>query len=249
MTRKLWRHTLANQLLKVTDLNVFYGDAQALWDISFHVEEGEVYSIIGSNGAGKSTILKSLAGVVRPSSGQIEYLGSRVDGASASTIVNLGMSLVPEGRGLFSKLTVLENLELGAFTKRARPMMEETLQWVTELFPIVKTRKNQQTGKMSGGEQQMLAIGRALMSRPKLLMLDEPSLGLAPLIVKTVFEIIKTLNEQEVTILLVEQNIHQALKIAHHALVLKTGRTTMMGKGGELLSDPEIQKAYMGSLR
>lgn len=249
MTRKLWRHTLANQLLKVSDLNVFYGDAQALWDISFHVEEGEVYSIIGSNGAGKSTILKCLAGVVRPSSGQIEYLGSRVDGASASTIVNLGMSLVPEGRGLFSNLTVLENLELGAFTKRARPMMEETLQWVTELFPIVKTRKNQQTRKMSGGEQQMLAIGRALMSRPKLLMLDEPSLGLAPLIVKTVFEIIRTLNEQKVTILLVEQNIHQALKIAHRALVLKTGRTTMMGKGDELLSDPEIQKAYMGSLR
>ena len=240
---------MANQLLKVTDLNVFYGDAQALWDISFHVEEGEVYSIIGSNGAGKSTVLRSLAGVVRPSSGQIEYLGSRVDGARASAIVDLGMSLVPEGRGLFSKLTVLENLELGAFTKRARPMMEETLQWVTELFPIVKARKNQQTGKMSGGEQQMLAIGRALMSRPKLLMLDEPSLGLAPLIVKTVFEIIRTLNEQKVTILLVEQNIHQALKIAHRALVLKTGRTTMMGKGDELLSDPEIQKAYMGSLR
>jgi len=240
---------LANPLLKVSDLNVFYGDAQALWDIGFYVDEGEVYSIIGSNGAGKSTILKTISGLIRPVSGQIAFLGSRVDGKGANVMVDLGISLVPEGRGLFSKLTVLENLELGAFTKRARPMMEETLAWVAELFPIVKARKTQQTGKMSGGEQQMVAIGRALMSRPKLLMLDEPSLGLAPLIVKTMFETIRTLNEQKVTILLVEQNIHQALKIAHHALVLKTGKMTMKGKGDELLADLEIQKAYMGSLR
>jgi branched-chain amino acid transport system ATP-binding protein len=163
-------------------------------------------------------------------------------------MVDRGIALVPEGRGLFSSLTVLENLELGAFTKRARPMMKESLQWIMNIFPVVKERKAQLAGKMSGGEQQMVAIGRALMSRPKLLMLDEPSLGLAPLIVKTIFETIKALNEQNVTILLVEQNIHQALKTAHHAFVLKTGRITMMGSGEELLADPEIQKAYMGTL-
>jgi branched-chain amino acid transport system ATP-binding protein len=240
---------LAKQLLKVSDLNVFYGDAQALWDVGFHVEKGEVYSIIGSNGAGKSTVLKALSGLVRPASGRIEFDGHHVEGKGAEFMVDRGISLVPEGRGLFSPLTVLENLELGAFTKRARSMRKESLDWVNELFPVLDSRKNQQAGKMSGGEQQMVAIGRALMSRPKLLMLDEPSLGLAPLIVKTVFEIIQTLNKQEVTILLVEQNIHQALKIARHALVLKTGRITLEGKGKELLADPEIQKAYMGSLR
>jgi len=240
---------LANPLLKVSDLNVFYGDAQALWDIGFQVEEGEVTSIIGSNGAGKSTILKTLSGLIRPATGQVEFLGSRVEGKGADEMVDLGMSLVPEGRGLFTGLTVLENLELGAFTKRARSLRAQTLEWVSELFPILERRKTQQAGKMSGGEQQMVAIGRALMSRPRLLMLDEPSLELAPLIAKTVFEIIKTLNDQKVTILLVEQNIHQALKIAHQALVLKTGRITMTGKGGELLADPEIQKAYMGTLR
>jgi len=163
--------------------------------------------------------------------------------------VDLGISLVPEGRELFSQLTVLENLELGAFTKRARPFTKETFEWVVNIFPIIKERENQLAGKMSGGEQQMIAIGRGLMSRPKLLMLDEPSLGLAPLIVKAIFETINQLNAQKVTILLVEQNIHQALKIAHQAFVLKTGRITLMGKGDELLSDPEIQKAYMGSLR
>jgi len=240
---------LENHLLEVIDLNVHYGDAQALWDIGFHVRESDVYSIIGSNGAGKSTILKTLAGLLRPSSGRVEFLGSRVDGEDANVMVDLGISLVPEGRELFSQLTVLENLELGAFTKRARPFMRETLEWVADLFPIIKERKNQLAGRMSGGEQQMIAIGRGLMSRPKLLMLDEPSLGLAPLVAKTIFETITNLNAQKVTILLVEQNIHQALKIAHHAFVLKTGRVTMMGRGEELLTDPEIQRAYMVSLR
>ena len=239
---------MGTPLLNVSDLNVFYGDAQALWEIGFDIQEGEVYSIIGSNGAGKSTILKTLSGVIAPSSGKVEFLGAHVEGKGANVMVDRGIALVPEGRGLFSSLTVMENLELGAFTKRARPMMKETLKWVAELFPIVEARKGQIAGKMSGGEQQMVAIGRALMSRPRLLMLDEPSLGLAPLIVKTVFEIIKTLNEQEVTILLVEQNIHQALKTANRAFVLKTGRITMMGSGEDLLADPEIQKAYMGSL-
>ncbi|KPK22274.1 MAG: hypothetical protein AMK69_20190 [Nitrospira bacterium SG8_3] len=236
-------------MLDVKALNVHYGDAQALWDIGFQVRESDVYSIIGSNGAGKSTILKTLAGLLHPSSGKIEFLGSRVDGKSTDAMVDLGLSLVPEGRELFAQLTVLENLELGAFTKRARPLTKETFDWVTTLFPIIKERKNQLAGKMSGGEQQMIAIGRGLMSKPKLLMLDEPSLGLAPMVVKTIFETITHLNAQKVTILLVEQNIQLALKISHHAFVLKTGHVTMMGRGKELLEDPEIQKAYMGSLR
>jgi branched-chain amino acid transport system ATP-binding protein len=240
---------LANPLLNVTNLNVFYGDAQALWDINFKVHEGEVFSIIGSNGAGKSTILKALSGLMRPSSGQIEFLGSRIDGKSPMEMVDIGISLVPEGRGLFSTLTVMENLELGAFTKRARPLMQKTLEQMANVFPIIRTRPNQLAGKMSGGEQQMVAIARALMSKPKLLMLDEPSLGLAPIIVKGMFEIIAILKEQGATILLVEQNIHQALRIADHACVIKTGRITMIGTGQELLADPEIHKAYMGSLQ
>jgi len=240
---------LANPLLNVTNLNVFYGDAQALWDVSFNVHEGEVFSIIGSNGAGKSTILRALSGLIRPSSGQIEFLGSRIDGKSPVEMVDIGISLVPEGRGLFSTLTVMENLELGAFTKRARPLMQQTLEQMMNVFPIIRTRSNQLAGKMSGGEQQMVAIARALMSKPKLLMLDEPSLGLAPIIVKSMFEIIEILKEQGTTILLVEQNIHQALRIADHACVIKTGRITMIGRGKELLADPEIHKAYMGSLQ
>jgi branched-chain amino acid transport system ATP-binding protein len=240
---------LANPLLNVTNLNVFYGDAQALWDINFKVHEGEAFSIIGSNGAGKSTILKALSGLMRPSSGQIEFLGSRIDGKSPMEMVDIGISLVPEGRGLFSTLTVMENLELGAFTKRARPLMQKTLEQMANVFPIIRTRPNQLAGKMSGGEQQMVAIARALMSKPKLLMLDEPSLGLAPIIVKGMFEIIAILKEQGATILLVEQNIHQALRIADHACVIKTGRITMIGTGQELLADPEIHKAYMGSLQ
>ena len=239
---------MANPLASVTNLSVFYGDAQALWDVSFEVYEGEVFSIIGSNGSGKSTILRTLAGLSRPSSGRVDFEGNRIDGKGAVDVVGLGISLVPEGRGLFSTMTALENLELGAFSKRARSRKDESLKWVFELFPRITGRQRQAAGKMSGGEQQMLAIGRALMARPKLLMLDEPSLGLAPLVVRTVFEIIATLKAQGVTILLVEQNIHQALKIADRACVIKTGRITMTGKGNELLADPEVRKAYMGSL-
>jgi branched-chain amino acid transport system ATP-binding protein len=240
---------LASPLISVTSLNVFYGDAQALWDVGFQVYEGEVFSIIGSNGSGKSTILRALTGLTRPSSGEVEFQGERIDGKSPVSIVDLGISLVPEGRGLFSTMTVLENLELGAFSKRSRPLAEESMKWVFGLFPRIPSRLSQLAGKMSGGEQQMLAIGRALMARPKLLMLDEPSLGLAPLVVRTVFEIIAALKAQGVTILLVEQNIHQALKIADRACVIKTGKITMTGTGRELLADPAIQKAYMGSLQ
>lgn len=238
---------MANPLVRVRNLDVFYGDAQAIWDVAFEVYEGEVFSIIGSNGSGKSTILRTLAGLIRSASGDLEFQGKPTNGRSAMSIVDLGISLVPEGRGLFSTMTVLENLELGAFSKRARPLKEESMRWVLELFPRIADRKSQLAGSMSGGEQQMLAIGRALMARPKLLMLDEPSLGLAPLVVKTVFEIIGTLKSQGVTILLVEQNIHQALKIADRACVIKAGRIAMTGKGNELLADPEIRKAYMGS--
>jgi branched-chain amino acid transport system ATP-binding protein len=236
-------------LLKVNNLNVFYGDAQAISDVSFQVNEGEVFSIIGSNGSGKSTILKTISGLIHPSTGTVEFLGSRINGKSAPRIVDLGVALVPEGRGLFTSLTVLENLQLGAFTKRSRPQMMQTLEEVSNTFPIIRDRPNQLAGKMSGGEQQMIAIARALMSKPKLIMLDEPSLGLAPIIVKTMFEIIEILKKQGVTILLVEQNIHQALRIADRACVIKTGRITMTGTGRELLTDPEIQKAYMGSVR
>ena len=240
---------MASLLLKVTDINVFHGDAQALWDVSFQVREGEVFSIIGSNGAGKSSILKTVYGLLAPASGEIEFLGSRIDGSTPAAIVHLGASIVPEGRGLFSTLTVEENLELGAFTKRARAFTKETIQELSKIFPIINTRRHQLAGKMSGGEQQMVAIARALMSRPKLLMLDEPSLGLAPIVVKTVFQIIATLKAQGVTVLLVEQNIHQALRIADRACVIKTGRITMTGTGNELFTDPEIHKAYMGTLR
>jgi branched-chain amino acid transport system ATP-binding protein len=240
---------LAHPLISVTDLNVFYGDAQALWDVSFEVHEGEVFSIIGSNGSGKSTILKTLSGLIRPSSGQVEFLENRIEGKSPMSIVAAGISLVPEGRGLFSTMTVLENLELGAFPKRSRALKWETLAWVFHLFPLITTRQNQLVGKMSGGEQQMVAVAKALMSKPKLLMLDEPSLGLAPLVVKKVFEIIAILKAQGVTVLLVEQNIHQALRIADRACVIKTGKVTMTGTGNELLADPEIRKAYMGSLQ
>jgi branched-chain amino acid transport system ATP-binding protein len=240
---------LENPLLDVSDLNVFYGGAQALHAVGFQIYNGEVFSIIGSNGAGKTTILKTLAGLIRPLSGQVGFDGARIDGKTPVNIVDLGISLVPEGRGLFSGMTVKENLELGAFPKRSRGAMSESLAWVFALFPKLTPLRDQIAGKLSGGEQQMLAIARALMSRPRLLMLDEPSLGLAPFVVKTMFEIVAHLKAQGVTILLVEQNIHQALKIADRGCVIKTGSITMAGRGCDLLTDPEIQKAYMGSLQ
>lgn len=235
-------------MLRVNSLNVFYGDAQALWDVTFRVTEGEICCLIGANGAGKTTALSTIFGMIRPLSGQVEFFGSRIDGKKPNAIVDLGISLVPEGRRLFSKLTVEENLELGAFTKQARPLTKETIRWVTEVFPILEERKGQLAGALSGGMQQMLAIGRGLMARPKLLMLDEPSLGLAPLVVKMLFEVIRKLNDRRVTILLVEQNIHQALKISESAFVMKTGKIVLAGEGRGLMADPEIKKAYMGAL-
>jgi branched-chain amino acid transport system ATP-binding protein len=239
---------LEKHLLELKGVNVRYGDVQAVWDVSFHVNDGTIVALLGANGAGKTTLLKSISGILRPNKGEILFSGKSVVKLKPQDVVNFGISHVPEGRRLFTRLSVLENLELGAYPRKFRPFFQESLGRAYKLFPILKERSHQKAGLLSGGEQQMLAIARAIMARPALLMLDEPSLGLSPLLVKTMFELIKTLNDQKVTILLVEQNIHQALKIAHDGFVLKTGKVVMSGKGNELLANPEIQKAYMGTL-
>jgi branched-chain amino acid transport system ATP-binding protein len=236
-------------MLAVEHLDVFYGDVQALWDVSIHVDEGSIVSLVGANGAGKSTLLKTISGITSAKRGVILFSGDPLTNLPPQNIVEMGVSHVPEGRRLFSNLTVLENLKLGAYTPGARSDMEGSLARVYNLFPILKERMDQKAGALSGGEQQMLAIARSMMSMPKILMLDEPSLGLSPILVRTMFELISTLNRQNVTILLVEQNIHQALKIADRAYVLKNGKITMTGTGEELLCDPEVQNAYIGSRR
>jgi branched-chain amino acid transport system ATP-binding protein len=237
---------LANQLLEVKGLDVFYGDIHALWDVSIQVEEGTIVALVGANGAGKSTLLRTISGVLRARKGEILFSGESLINFSPKDVVDRGIVHVPEGRRLFSSLTVQENLVLGAFTPRARPFFAQSLERVYGLFPILKDRSNQKAGTLSGGEQQMLAIGRAVMALPKVIMLDEPSLGLSPMLVKKIFELINTLNEQKATILLVEQNIHQALKIAHQAYVMKTGKIVMCGKGCDLLVNEEIRKVYIG---
>lgn len=237
---------MENRLLEVKGVDVLYGDVQAIWDVSIHVEEGTIVALVGSNGAGKTTLLKTISGITRARSGEILFSGKRLNRLKAQEVVDMGISHVPEGRRLFSSLTVFENLRLGAYLPRSRPLFEESLERAYDLFPVLKSRKDQKAGSLSGGEQQMLAIGRALMAQPSLLMLDEPSLGLSPIFVRTIFDLISTLNNQKITILLVEQNINQALKIAHQAYVLKTGKIAMNGRGVDLLSDPEVQKAYIG---
>ncbi len=237
---------MANQLLEVKSVDVFYGDVQALWEVSIQVEEGTIVALVGANGAGKTTLLKTISGINSAARGEILFSGEHLENLKPQNVVDRGIMHVPEGRRLFANLTVLENLRLGAYVPRARPFFAESLERSFTLFPVLQTRKNQKAGSLSGGEQQMLAIARALMGRPKLLMLDEPSLGLSPIFVKTIFELISTLNEQKATILLVEQNINQALKIAHQAYVLKTGKIVMSGAGNELLADEEIRKAYIG---
>jgi len=239
---------LANPLLEVRGLNVRYGDAHVLWDVSLDVTEGEIVSLVGANGAGKSTLLKAISGMLQPMSGDILFRGRSICGAAPQEIVSIGISHVPEGRGLFTQMTVLENLELGAYPAGVRARMGESMEHVFGLFPRLRERVGQKAGSLSGGEQQMLAIGRAVMARPALLILDEPSLGLSPMVVKSMFNLVRTLNEQGVTILLVEQNIQQALILARHAYVLQTGRVVMQGEGGTLLNDPTIRKAYIGSL-
>ena len=234
-------------LLKVTDLEVSYGGIDALRGISFDVEEGEIVTLIGANGAGKSTTLRTICGLVRPSAGRIVYDGRDITSQSTQRIVSEGIALVPEGRRVFDNLTVKENLLIGAYLRKDKESIQADVEHVYELFPRLKERKWQSAGTLSGGEQQMLAVGRAMMTRPRILMMDEPSLGLAPLIVKDIFSIIRALNETGMTILLIEQNANAALRCAHHAYVLETGRITMSGTGASLLADQRVQDAYLGT--
>jgi len=234
-------------MLKIDDLKVRYGGIEAVKGISFEVPEGSIVTLIGANGAGKSTTLRTIAGLVKPASGRIHLQAEDITGMSPDKIVTRGITLVPEGRRVFPDLTVLENLKVGAYLRRNKDEIEHDLQWVYDLFPRLKERSWQAAGTLSGGEQQMLAVGRALMSRPKLIMMDEPSLGLAPIIVKGIFDIIKEINRMGVTVLLIEQNANMALKIADVGYVLETGRITLTGSGQELLRNEDVKKAYLGS--
>jgi branched-chain amino acid transport system ATP-binding protein len=233
-------------VLHVQHLAVFYGDVQALWDVSLQVNEGEIVTLLGSNGAGKTTTLHTISGLLRPRQGSIMFQGQALHHESPQDIVEAGVIHIAEGRELFPYMTVLENLELGAFPKRARRLRRQSLAYVLDLFPRLHERQQQVAGTLSGGEQQMLAIGRGLMARPRLLMLDEPSLGLAPLLVAELFACIRRIHAEQVTILLVEQNVHQALDIADRAYVLENGRTVRTGTATELLADDAIQAAYLG---
>ncbi len=233
-------------MLKIVKLNFSYGDLKVLWDIDLEVNEGEIVTVVGSNGAGKSTTLKNISRLVSYSSGAISFNGIDLAKLDTHDVVELGIVQVPEGRRIFPELSVLENLRMGSYIKNARKYREANMERVFALFPRLKERAKQLGGTMSGGEQQMLAIGRGLMANPKLLLLDEPSLGLSPLLVKSIFEIISEINGQGVTILLVEQNIYQSLRIADRAYVLETGRVVLTGKGGDLLEDEHVKKAYLG---
>jgi len=230
-------------MLKVENVNVSYGSVKILWDVDFHINEEEIITIIGPNGAGKTTIAKTIMGLLRPTSGTIEFNRNPIHTAPTHKIVEGGIALVPEGRELFPRMTIMENLQMGAYTSDVK---EDTLEWVFDLFPKLEERQKQSAGTLSGGEQQMLAIARGLMSRPKLLILDEPSLGLAPIMVNKVFEIVKTLNTQGVTVLLVEQNIHHALEASNRGYVLETGRITLEGTSSELLDNNHVKEAYLG---
>ena len=233
-------------MLKVENLVVSYGGIEALKGISLEVPEGKIVTLIGANGAGKSTLLRSIIGLVKPGQGKISYEENDITGLNSQKIVQTGITLVPEGRRVFPNLTVLENLKIGAYLRNDKEGIEKDIRWIYDLFPRLEERSWQMAGTLSGGEQQMLAVGRALMSRPKVLMMDEPSLGLAPLVIKDIFKIIQEINNQGMTILLIEQNANMALKIADIAYVLETGRITMTGTGKELLENPEIKAAYLG---
>jgi len=234
-------------VLILKEIDVYYGNIQAIWEVSLKVEKGELVSIVGSNGAGKSTILRTISGLIKPKRGSIEFNGKRIDPFSPDEIVRLGVSMVPEGRELFPRMSVHENLELGAaYIEEAYQQTEKSLSWVYTLFPILRERSGQLAGTLSGGEQQMLAIGRALMSRPKILMLDEPSLGLAPLMAVEVFRTLVQINQEKVTILLVEQNVRHSLGMAYRAYVLENGRIVMEGPGKELLNNKHVKEAYLG---
>jgi branched-chain amino acid transport system ATP-binding protein len=233
-------------MLKVDQINVYYGSIHALKGVSLEVNDGEIVTLIGANGAGKSTLLKTLSGLLKPKEGTIEYLNSSIAGKPAQAIVKAGISHVPEGRRVFAEMSVEENIELGAFLRKDRSGIQSDFQKVYEIFPRLHERRKQTAGTLSGGEQQMLAMGRAIMAKPKLLLLDEPSMGLAPLMVKTIFEVIKDINKEGTTVLLVEQNANMALSIADRAYVIETGRVVLSGTAQELYSSEEIKKAYLG---
>lgn len=234
-------------MLSIKDLHVYYGGIHALRGVSLEVPEGKIISLIGANGAGKSTTLRSIVGLERSTQGSVTYNDQVLTLETTKKIVETGIVLVPEGRRIFPNLTVKENLILGAYLRKDKEEIEKDLQWVYELFPRLKEREWQKAGTMSGGEQQMLAVGRGLMSKPKLMMMDEPSLGLAPLIVKDIFEIIKQVNKMGVTILLIEQNAKVALEISDYAYVLETGTIVLEGPGKELLNNEDVKKAYLGA--
>ncbi|MGB7998637.1 MAG: ABC transporter ATP-binding protein [Anaerobacillus sp.] len=231
-------------MLSVNNIHTYYGNILALKGISIDVPEGSIVTILGANGAGKTTTMKTIAGVLKPKKGDITFLNEDITGKTPDMLVSKGISLVPEGRAILSGMTVLENLEMGAF--RRKGSIKKDLDKVMERFPILEERKSQLGGTLSGGQQQMLAIARALMSKPKLLLLDEPSMGLAPLIVKDIFQIVKEINEEGTTVLLVEQNARQALKVAHYAYVLETGKVVKSGRAKDLLKDSSIKEAYLG---
>jgi len=233
-------------MLRVNGVEVFYGDLQALRGVSLEVNQGEIVSIIGSNGAGKSTTLMTISGVLRPRRGEIQLNQDFIHQLSSSKIVSLGIVQIPEGRQLFPTLTVIENLEMGSQLPKAKKARKETMEWVFKLFPRLEERKSQLAGTLSGGEQQMLAIGRGLMSRPTLLMLDEPSLGLSPILVKAIFGIIKEINQQGTTILLVEQNVFHSLNLSHRGYVLENGSIVLSGIGQDLLRNQHIRQSYLG---
>ena len=237
---------MAEPMLKIDNIDVYYGAIHALKGISLEVNEGEIVTLIGANGAGKSTTLRTISGLLKPKAGSITFLGQNIAGVRAHEIVKKGISQVPEGRRVVAEMTVMENLDLGAFVPKDKAGIQQDLKHVFELFPRLEERKNQSAGTLSGGEQQMLAMGRALMSRPKLLLLDEPSMGLAPLLIKEIFNIIVDINKSGTTVLLVEQNANMALSIANRAYVLETGRITLSGKAQDLAASEDVRKAYLG---
>jgi branched-chain amino acid transport system ATP-binding protein len=233
-------------MLQVSNIDIFYSKVQVLWGVSLKIEKGEIVALVGSNGAGKTTLLNTVSGLLRPASGSIEFLGRRIDGLPPHAIVELGISHIPEGGKVFTDMSVHENLDMGAYPHHAWKQKEETLKQVYRIFPILSERKGQLARTLSGGERQMLAIGRGLMSRPKLCVIDEPSYGLAPMFVKEVFRIIKSLSEQNITVLLIEQNVRHTLEIVDRAYVLENGRVALEGTGQELLQSDYVRKAYLG---
>jgi branched-chain amino acid transport system ATP-binding protein len=237
---------MTTTLLKITGLQVAYGGIKAVKGVDLHVNEGELVTLIGSNGAGKTTTMKAITGTLPPASGDIEYMGKSIKGKGAWDLVKDGLAMVPEGRGVFSRMTIIENLQMGAYIRNDKPEIAADMEKMFNIFPRLRERKDQLAGTMSGGEQQMLAMGRALMSRPKVLLLDEPSMGLSPIMVDKIFEVVKDVSSQGVTILLVEQNASRALGIADRGYVMESGIVTMNGDAKELLNDPRVRAAYLG---